>query len=810
MVLIDRTDRKYWSQAEGEQYWIDTEEFDQQQQAKTMQLSTYQQAVLDAIKQRITANERPLKGLLIEALAGSGKSTMLWLIAQVLSEYGYTPSECRFVVFGKKNQLDLSAKMSSKVGKKWGKSVSTLHSLSFAILRDVLGQPAHRFKVENFKYRKIAQDFQLISYWNGSQREEGELIREKKCKSAIDFLEVVEKLRLYCLESTVENVVYIKERHKLEIFDCGAVAIAAEKVLTKGLQSAINNLWLDFTDQSWVLWHRRNLPSAQSAITSWRKQLKFIAVDECQDTDQLQIEILDLLRDSNHSFITCVGDKWQAVYAFRGCLSDGLEKMQSRFDCEKLPLPVNYRCGKSHLKLVREIFPHIKIEPHQNAYEGQIRCITEKDFLSIFDSKSYDDYFGIYRKNAPLISYAINLLTNGIPAKVKDKNLGAKIVGYVQDICKTTGVNYDPQTFAHVISRYEQLEIERLNKYPDGEERIEQLQDLLGAITALFDSYKPTSIDGWKQVIDRIFDENDNQSVGLFTVHSGKGGEGRTTFIIHPHLMPMSHRKQSAEEAQQERNLLYVSLTRPLCDSTDNGILYLVLQLKQGKPEWPTWLPSEYRKLYKEGAEEEEAYATEITSRDLVADQKYQHSSRLDTDVKQDATNQDQLSSTLEGLEEALTHCAGDWYGTAQVLRLIREELKADFASYCKDKFGWSKRHCERLIAASVVVDNLINAGLISGEIPNESVIRPLANLTTEQQLKVWELASSYERITANLIEQLKAEVLTQTIDKVDLVNQLINKFGIEYLVQMLQCNSEEEASDSTKSFCKGCGAEIF
>ncbi|MFB2833264.1 hypothetical protein, partial [Floridanema evergladense] len=295
---------------------------------------------------------------------------------------------------------------------------------------------------------------------------------------------------------------------------------------------------------------------------------------------------------------------------------------------------------------------------------------------------------------------------------------------------------------------------------------------------------------------------------------------------IYPHIMPMSHRKQSAEEAQQERNLLYVSLTRPLCDSTDNGILYLVLQLKQGKVEWPSWLPSEYRQLYKFGAEEEEAIATETTSHDLVADRKDQHSSteetlpdlvadqhssKLEPDVIPDATNSDQLSSTLEGLSEALTHCAGDWYGTAQVLRLIKAELSGgDFPSYCKDKYGWSKRHCDRLIAASVVVDNLINAGLINSEIPNESVIRPIASLTPDQQIKVWELTQNYDRITAQLVEQLKAEVLVKTVNKVDLIEKLINKFGIEYLVQMLQCNSKEEASDSTKSFCKGCGAEIF
>ena len=184
---------------------------------------------------------------------------------------------------------------------------------------------------------------------------------------------------------------------------------------------------------------------------------------------------------------------------------------------------------------------------------------------------------------------------------------------------------------------------------------------------------------------------------------------------------------------------------------------------------------------------EEEAYATEITSHDLVADQ---HSSKLETDLKPDATKSDQLSSTLEGLEEALHHCVGDWYGTAQVLRLIKTELSGgDFPSYCKDKYGWSKRHCERLIAASVVVDNLINAGLISGEIPNESVIRPITSLDPFAQIKVWEQAKKSDRITAQLVEQIKAEVLAKTIDKVDLVNQLINKFGVEYLVQMLNDN---------------------
>ncbi|NEQ78431.1 MAG: hypothetical protein F6K23_38850 [Okeania sp. SIO2C9] len=49
---------------------------------------------------RLTQTQK--KGLLIEALVGTGKSTMLAEIAKVLRDKKLSPLECRFVVFGRK------------------------------------------------------------------------------------------------------------------------------------------------------------------------------------------------------------------------------------------------------------------------------------------------------------------------------------------------------------------------------------------------------------------------------------------------------------------------------------------------------------------------------------------------------------------------------------------------------------------------------------------------------------------------------------------------------------------------------------
>ena len=115
----------------------------------------------------------------------------------------------------------------------------------------------------------------------------------------------------------------------------------------------------------------------------------------------------------------------------------------------------------------------------------------------------------------------------------------------------------------------------------------------------MFGKFKPKSLNDWKTEIDKIFDESTTTKkiIDLYTIHSGKGGEGHYTFILYPENMPIEYEKQSREERQQEQRMIYVALTRCLARAK-GGILWLVLEGKE-EVSYPKWLPHDYRKLWK-------------------------------------------------------------------------------------------------------------------------------------------------------------------------------------------------------------------
>ena len=59
-----------------------------------MELSPFQSKILQAVEKRIRAKKK--KGLFVEALAGAGKSTMVWLICQqLLRSWLHPQGSCR-------------------------------------------------------------------------------------------------------------------------------------------------------------------------------------------------------------------------------------------------------------------------------------------------------------------------------------------------------------------------------------------------------------------------------------------------------------------------------------------------------------------------------------------------------------------------------------------------------------------------------------------------------------------------------------------------------------------------------------------
>jgi len=80
---------------------------------------------------------------------------------------------------------------------------------------------------------------------------------------------------------------------------------------------------------------------------SYRSRWKYILVDEYQDVNTPQVMLLKELLGPE-SILTCVGDDWQSIYAFRGSNVSHILNFAADFAAPAvIPLRVNYRSGHS-------------------------------------------------------------------------------------------------------------------------------------------------------------------------------------------------------------------------------------------------------------------------------------------------------------------------------------------------------------------------------------------------------------------------------------------------------------------------------
>jgi len=107
--------------------------------------------------------------------------------------------------------------------------------------------------------------------------------------------------------------------------------------------------------------------------------------------------------------------------------------------------------------------------------------------------------------------------------------------------------------------------------------------------------------------------------------------------------------------------------------------------------------------------------------------------------------------------------------------RLYRNTHKS-FEEYCRDRFGFQRRHSYQLIEAASIFDNLCANGAhetlstIKKILPtNERQVRPLTRLEPDEQREVWQQAVEAAggrvpsgRIVKSIVERLKEKPLPQ------------------------------------------------
>ena len=276
----------------------------------------------------------------------------------------------------------------------------------------------------------------------------------------------------------------------------------------------------------------------------------WVFVDEAQDLTPAQIMLSKMAIGERSAY---VGDRYQAIYQFRGADSHAVDNIITELSCTQLPLSICYRCSKAVVKEAQKIVPHIECSP--NSPEGQVDTIK----ANVFRAWAEFGDMVICRTTAPLVSECLKFIRDGKRAAVKGREIAENLTDLVVRLSDgNSGMRIFE--FNQRLQAYQAEQTARLDALENDSGKI-VLADTVETIQSL--ASNADSVNDISNAISKVFDETVDGIV-LLTAHKAKGLEakkGKAVFIIRPDLMP--HKLAKTEEAQfAEKCLKYVAITR--------------------------------------------------------------------------------------------------------------------------------------------------------------------------------------------------------------------------------------------------------
>ncbi|MGF1577546.1 MAG: UvrD-helicase domain-containing protein [Cyanophyceae cyanobacterium] len=228
------------------------------------------------------------------------------------------------------------------------------------------------------------------------------------------------------------------------------------------------------------------------------KPKDWVLVDEAQDLSRAQLDLV-LKLPSETDRMVFVGDPQQAIFGFAGSDDQSWTRIQQAINPTLFPLSITYRCPKSHVRLAKNLVP--QIEAKDDAPKDEIHVIPPQD---IKETTQPGDLI-LCRFTAPLVGLCLKLVIHhGIPAKVRGRDIGSLLTALVKEVS-----NQFPRSFISDLEEYVGIQTERYEQ--EGRD---------AAIEA-----------------DRVF-------------------------LLKSDALPATFLAEKDWQIQQERNLLYVALTR--------------------------------------------------------------------------------------------------------------------------------------------------------------------------------------------------------------------------------------------------------
>ncbi|MDC4183436.1 ATP-dependent helicase [Mycoplasma bradburyae] len=130
-------------------------------------------------------------------------------------------------------------------------------------------------------------------------------------------------------------------------------------------------------------------------LKKWQKRFDCILVDEFQDTNEIQYNIIKLLREENDNFLF-VGDPDQSIYGWRGASSEIGDSIQNDFSNLAIKyLTKNYRSKQSILNLANEAIKKNNSRYFKSLISHDLTDLGNKPIWINFANSEYQNRFVI-------------------------------------------------------------------------------------------------------------------------------------------------------------------------------------------------------------------------------------------------------------------------------------------------------------------------------------------------------------------------------------------------------------------------------
>lgn len=311
-----------------------------------MQFDEYQQKFLDS-------NLKGSEVYILNAVPGSGKSTVIAEKCNRLILGGEKPESIVSVTFSNRAARDLNSKM------KQGNKSSTVHSMMSTLLRN------------------SGVQVKLINDW-------GRVLILREMVDKLGFVYDTKREQNDICYKIISMLSYFTINHSLTSpIDGFKINDFRQNSILRNKQFVDVYKWFDTFKRERNLWDYDDLIS-QRAVDSIDKNLlkdvKYSFWDEAQDQDELMYNLINQL--FSHTAVVLIGDVHQRIYTFRYAFSYPMEEPEEFFKgktIHKFELRKNYRSTANIVRTFnanRTLYDNMDAEPFLGDTKGSVSLIN--------------------------------------------------------------------------------------------------------------------------------------------------------------------------------------------------------------------------------------------------------------------------------------------------------------------------------------------------------------------------------------------------------------------------------------------------